>query len=75
MLKEGVVDPSDGVHYDTHVRKKRCRGFGLCNFCELMKSLAATSKKQETRDSYRRMHRQHLLEVHDDLCELARLAR
>ena len=74
-LVEGVVDPKDGVHYCACVRKKHCRGFGLCNFCELMKSLAAISKKPETRDSYRRQHRQHLHEVHDDRCELARLAR
>ena len=75
MLMEGVVDPSDGVHYTAHIRKKHCRGFGLCNYCELMKSLASISKKQETRESYRRMHRQHLEEVHEDRCELARLAR
>ena len=75
MLREGVVDPSDGVIYSAQVHKKHCRGFGLCNRCELLKSLASSAKKQENRNAYRALHKEHLQEVHDDRCELARLAR
>ena len=75
VMMTGVTDPSTGIWYRTEVRRNTCRGFSKCDVCELLKSLARTSKKKQKREAYLQQLKTHLQDVHDDRETLARIAR
>ena len=74
-MEEGVVDPSTGTYYTTHVRKNSARGFAQCDTCSGLNADICAAKTEEERDCYLRQLAQHRKEVKDDRNALARVAR
>ena len=75
VRQTGVTDPSTGKNYEVKIRRNTCRGFSKCDTCELLQSLARTTKKPQKAEAYLQQYREHLQEVHDDRETLAEIAR
>lgn len=74
-MRNGVVDPKTGIHYETYVKKKTAVGFSMCDDCENLAKQIAQARTPEEKECYERKLAQHHQVVYEDRMELARIAR
>jgi len=75
VMKEGVVHPGTGVHFECYVKKKHADGFSICDDCDYFASQIALARTPEEKESFRRQLQNHHQVVKEDRIELARIAR